>query len=95
MVTNGTNVYQVLKRDSKGKIVDKKLMARVLSLATFYNDKGSGYFDNEFLNDPKMYYNICLDEMNREKSEKKSFDILYSFDIFSMYLLLHVLIFLL
>lgn len=79
LVTNGTNVYQVLKRDAKGKIVEKKLMARVLSLATFYNDKGSGYFDNEFLNDPNMYYNICLDEMNREKSEKKSFDILYSF----------------
>ncbi len=54
-------------------------MARVLSLATFYNDKGSGLFDKDFLNDPNMYYNICLDEMNRENSEKKSFDIVYSF----------------
>lgn len=54
-------------------------MARVLSIATFYNDKGSGYFDKDFLDDPNMYYNICLDEMNREKSEKNSFDIVYSF----------------
>lgn len=79
LVTNGPNVYNVLSRDDKGKIKEKKLMARVLSLATFYNDKGSGYFDKDFLNDPNMYYNVCLDEMNREKSEKKSFDIVYSF----------------
>ena len=26
-----------------------------------------------------MYYNICLDEMNREQNEKRSFDILYAF----------------
>lgn len=79
LVTNGTNVYNVIRRDNKGKIVQKELMARVLNLATFYNDKGSGLFDNEFLNDPNMYYNICLDEMNREQSEKKTFDILYAF----------------
>lgn len=57
----------------------RKLMARVLALSTFYNDKGSGLFDKDFLNDPNMYYNICLDEMNREKNEKKSFDIVYAF----------------
>lgn len=79
LITNGTNVYNVSKRDAKGKVIEKTLMCRVLSLATFYNDKGSGYFDKDFLNDPNMYYNICLDEMNREKSEKKSFDIVYSF----------------
>lgn len=50
-----------------------------MALNTFYNDKGSGYFDKDFLNDPKMYYNICLDEMNRELNEKKSFDIVYAF----------------
>ena len=75
---NGNNVYEV-KRDDKGKIKEKKLMARVMALNTFYNDKGSGYFDKDFLNDPKMYYNICLDEMNRELNEKKSFDIVYAF----------------
>lgn len=79
LTTNGDNVYVVLKRDDKGKIKEKKLIARVMSLATFYNDKGSGLFDKDFLNDPHMYYNICLDEMNREKSEKNSFDIVYSF----------------
>lgn len=79
LTTNGDNVYEVIKRDSKGKIVEKKLMARVLDLSTFYNDKGSGLFDKDFLSDPKMYYNICLDEMNREKNERNSFDIVYAF----------------
>ena len=54
-------------------------MCRVMALSTFYNDKGSGLFDNEFLNNPQMYYNIALDEMNREKNEKNSFDIVYAF----------------
>ena len=79
LATRGDAVYCVLKRDDKGKIKEKKLMCRVICLATFYNDKGSGFFDKDFLDDPNMYYNICLDEMNREKNEKKSFDIVYSF----------------
>lgn len=84
LVTVGDNVYQVTKRtppdkNGKTKIVEKKLMCRVMALSTFYNDKGSGLFDNEFLNDPNMYYNIALDEMNREKNEKNTFDIVYAF----------------
>lgn len=79
LVTNGTNVYRVEQRDDKGKILRKTLMCRVLNLATFYNDKGSGLFDKDFINDPNMYYNICLDEMQREANEKKTFDILYAF----------------
>lgn len=84
IVTKGDAVYEVTKRsapDKNGqtKILEKKLMARVLALSTFYNDKGSGLFDKDFLNDPKMYYNICLDEMNREANEKNSFDIVYAF----------------
>lgn len=79
IMTRGDAVYEVTERDEKGKVVEKKLMARVMALSTFYNDKGSGLFDKDFLNDPNMYYNICLDEMNREKNEKKSFDIVYSF----------------
>ena len=75
----GDGVYEVLQRDSEGRVRKKVLMARVLALSTFYNDKGSGLFDKDFLNDPKMYYNICLDEMNRELNEKNSFDILYAF----------------
>lgn len=79
LVTNGDCVYCVEKRNEDGKVLEKKLMARVLSLSTFYNDKGSGLFDKDFLNDPNMYYNICLDEMNRELNEKKTFDIVYAF----------------
>lgn len=85
LVTNGDAVYEVTKRAApdpthpKGRIMEKKLMARVLALSTFYNDKGSGLFDKDFLDDPNMYYNICLDEMNREQNEKRSFDILYAF----------------
>lgn len=79
LTTNGDAVYEVTKRSSDGKILEKKLMARVLALSTFYNDKGSGLFDKDFLNDPNMYYNICLDEMNREANEKNSFDIVYAF----------------
>lgn len=52
-----------------------KPMAKILSLSTFYSDKGVALFDNEFF----LGYNICLDEMNREKNEKKTFDINYAF----------------
>lgn len=85
LVTVGDQVYEVTKRAAPkedgrpGKIIEKKLMARVLALNTFYNDKGSGLFDKDFLNDPNMYYNICLDEMNREQNEKNTFDIVYAF----------------
>ena len=85
LFVNGDAVYEVTKRakpDSthpRGRILEKKLMARVLALSTFYNDKGSGLFDKDFLDDPNMYYNICLDEMNREQNEKRSFDIVYAF----------------
>lgn len=50
-------------------------MCKVLALSTFYNDKGVALFDNEY----DLGYNICLDEMNREKNEKKTFDITYAF----------------
>ena len=79
LFVRGDGVYEVLKRDKRGRIIKKELMCRVLALSTFYNDKGSGLFDKDFLDDPNMYYNICLDEMNRERNEKKSFDIVYAF----------------
>lgn len=89
IVVRGDGVYEVLERqklydeDGKflkyGKVLKKELMCRVLALSTFYNDKGSGLFDKDFLNDPNMYYNICLDEMNREANERRSFDIVYAF----------------
>ena len=82
LITNGNNVYEVTKRtkpdkNGKTKILEKKLMARVYALSTFYNDKGS-IFDKDFLNDPNMRYNFAVDEFEREKGEKNTFDILYS-----------------
>lgn len=88
LVTSGNNVYEVkreerivTKKDGseeiKKVIVEKKLMARVYALSTFYNDKGS-IFDKDFLNDLEMRYNIALDEFQREKGEKNNFDILYA-----------------
>lgn len=79
--TSGDGVYEIIHNVKGGHTTSKQklLMARVLALSTFYNDKGSGLFDKDFLSDPNMYYNICLDEMNREKNERKSFDIVYAF----------------
>lgn len=82
LVTSGNNVYHVTKRsepdeNGKTKILEKKLMARVYAISTFYNDKGS-IFDKDFLNDPNMRYNIAIDEFQRESGEKNTFDITYS-----------------
>lgn len=88
LMTSGNNVYEVKRKvvkvskkdgsvEYKSEIVEKKLMARVYALSTFYNDKGS-IFDKDFLNDPAMRYNIAIDEFQREKGEKQTFDILYS-----------------
>ena len=74
----GTTVYNV-KRNKDGKIISKEKMCEVINLSTFYNQKGVAFYDFNFLNDPNMFYNICLDEMNREKGEKKTFDICYAF----------------
>ena len=82
LVTSGNNVYHVTRRsrpDREGntKIVEKVLFARVYNLSTFYNDKGS-IFDKDFLENPKMRYNIAIDEFEREKGEKNTFDITYA-----------------
>ena len=54
-------------------------MARVLAISTFYSDKGSGYFDKDFLDDLTMRYHICLDEFQKEKNERSQGDIGYQF----------------
>ena len=82
LMTSGNNVYEITKRskpdkNGKTKVLEKKLMARVYALSTFYTDKGS-IFDKDFLNDKAMRYNIAIDEFEREKGEKNTFDILYS-----------------
>ena len=82
LITNGNNVYHVNRRSSpdkngKTRILEKKLIARVYAISTFYNDKGS-IFDKDFLNDEAMRYNIAIDEFEREKGERNTFDITYS-----------------
>ena len=80
LVTSGTNVYNVTKRGApdkktgQQKIIEKELFARVLNLSTFYGDKGSGFYDKDY----KGWYNIAIDEFQREKGEKRTFDILYA-----------------
>lgn len=61
--------------DEKTKKVNKQEFCRVMACSTFYNDKGIGYFDNEYKGD----YVCVLDEMNREQSERNTFDIVYAF----------------
>ena len=76
--TRGENVYNITT-DENG-VEHKTLMCKVLALSTFYSDKGQGFFDLEYLQKtPNAYYNICLDEMNREANERNSFDIVYAF----------------
>lgn len=82
LMTKNTTVYsydKVTKTKKDGtqyeSKVNKKEFLEVLSCSTFYNTKGVGYFDNEF----KGEYLLVLDEMNREQSEKNSFDIVYNF----------------
>lgn len=48
-----------------------RLFCRVLALSTFYNDKGVALYDNE--NDLGSV--VVLDEMNREQTERVTFDI--------------------
>lgn len=74
----GDEVYNVTKRDKEGRPKEMKLMCTVLALSDFYNDKGVSHYDFKFLNDPDMYYLLILDEMNREKNERKTFDICYA-----------------
>lgn len=79
LMTSGPNVYKVVRsapdKNGKRKIIKKELMARVLSLSTFYTDKGQGYFDKDYTG----WYNIALDEFQPEKGERRTFDITYAF----------------
>ena len=75
--TRGENVYNITT-DENG-VEHKTLMCKVLALSTFYSDKGQGFFDKDYLKTKDAYYNICLDEMNREANERNSFDIVYAF----------------
>lgn len=80
--TNGNTVFtyqeeKYLTRDGEEKTrkKNKQEFCRVMACSTFYNDKGIGYFDNEYDGE----YICILDEMNREQSERNTFDIVYAF----------------
>lgn len=66
---------------TKGNVVydGKKKMATILALSTFANDKGVALFDKDFLDNEDMYYHICLDEFQREKTQRNQGDIAYQF----------------
>lgn len=70
-----------LNLKTKGNVVydNGKRMATVLALSTFANDKGVALFDKDFLNDEDMYYHICLDEFELEKTQRSQGDIAYQF----------------
>lgn len=85
-MTNNTSVYTykeetktIKHRDgseeTKVTKSNKQLFCEVLSCSTFYNTKGVGYFDKDY----DGQYILILDEMNREQSEKNTFDIVYNF----------------
>lgn len=82
-MTKGNIVYTYQEEEhineKTGKVtvnkVNKQEFCRVMACSTFYNDKGRGYFDNEYDGE----YICILDEMNREQSERNTFDIVYAF----------------
>lgn len=73
--TAGNDVYDL----SMGGGKKGKKMATVLALSTYYNDKGVALFDNEFLKDMTMHYNICIDEFQPEKDQRSQGDVAYQF----------------
>lgn len=64
-----------LKRKGNMVFDGNKLFVTVLALSTYYNGKGNAFFDKDFDGE----YIVVLDEMNREKNERNTFDIVYAF----------------
>lgn len=56
-----------------------KLMCRGMTLSAMAKDKGRALFDKDFLKDPNMWYHIGIDEFNRERQEKRYFNVAYNF----------------
>lgn len=68
LMAKGTQVY------FKGKP-----MAKILAISTFYSDKGVALFEDKDMEGEMFSYNIVLDEFQRERNEKNTFDITYAF----------------
>lgn len=75
--------YNISSKDitTKGNCVfyKGKLMAKILALSTFYNDKGVALFNDKDIEGELYSYNICLDEFQLEKGQKKTLDVGYAF----------------
>lgn len=74
LVRSKQNVYQVLKRDEKGKVLKKRLMGQVLAISEMAKEKGVAFFDQDY----EGWVNVIVDEFVREKDEKKTFDVAYN-----------------
>ena len=75
--------YRINSKDLtvKGTAVfyKNKLMAKILALSTFYSDKGAALFEDKDMEGEMFSYNIAVDEFQRERNEKNTFDITYAF----------------
>lgn len=77
------NKYGINSKDLKAKgtavFYKGKLMAKILALSTFYSDKGVALFEDKDIEGEMFSYNIAVDEFQRERNEKNTFDITYAF----------------
>lgn len=68
--------YNIQKSTRGIKVLHKgKEMCSVIDLSSMPKNKVLALFDSNYKGD----YNIVLDEMNREKQERRTFDIIYNF----------------
>ena len=76
LVRVGADVYNVLKRDEKGKIIKKKKMATVLALSEMGHNKGQAEYDFTYTD----WYNIIVDEfiIDKKAGQKRMFDVQYN-----------------
>lgn len=76
---NGGRVYAVKRDKTTNKIKSKTLMCTVIAASDFAANKGQGYYDQDFLkNNPGKFYNIAVDEFQRERGSRNTFDVMYS-----------------
>lgn len=68
--------YKIKKKTRGFKVYDNgKEMCKIIDLSSMPKNKLLALFDATYEGD----YHICLDEMNRERQERKMFDIIYYF----------------
>lgn len=70
----GNDVYEVLKRDDKGKVIKKAKMGTVMALSEMAKDKGVEYYNHEYTG----WTNVIVDEICREQRERDTFNVTYN-----------------